>query len=339
MTFTRHALGAISAVPAGSAVLHIGPHKTGTSALQEAMRRARGDLLAQGVRLAGLFPGDADGVRYAISGRPRGDADEARRAWERIKAELTDTSVPRRVYSRETFANAGSRRAGRLLEELGHGSQPVHVVLSARPLAQLIPSQYSQFVQRGLTHLSFEEWVRALLDGDAQEPTASLFWKRHDYAAQIRRWGGVVATEKVTLIVVDSREPLLLPEAFERLLDLRPGTLADNMEHDLGNRSLTLAELDLIRQWHEITAPTGVSHGKLTGLAWRLAHHLRRFNPEPVDPRPTLPAWSLPAVAERAATSIASIAASGAQVAGDLSVLAAVPGVRQRSSPRAAGRR
>lgn len=330
MTSAVPALEAIAAVPAGTAVLHIGPHKTGTSALQEAMRRARTDLLAQGVRLAGLFPGDADGVRYAITGRPRGDAEEARQAWEQIKAELRDTRAPRRVYSRETFANAGDKRARLLLEELGHGSQRLHVVLSARPLAQLIPSQYSQFVQRGMTQLSFEDWVRALLDGDPDERTVALFWKRHSYDVQVRRWGGVVGTDNVTLIVVDPREPLFLPQAFERLLDVRPGTLADNMEHHLGNRSLTLAELDLIRQWHEITAPTGVSQGDLTRLAWRLAHHLRRFNPHPVDPRPTLPAWSLPAIAERAAASTAAIGASGARVAGDLSALAAVPGTSPR---------
>lgn len=325
MTSAPHPLEAIAPVPPGSSVLHIGPHKTGTSALQEAMRRARADLLEQGVRLAGLFPGDADGIRYAITGRPRGSAEKAVRAWERIRAEMTDPAVPRRICSRETFANAGRKRARTILEQLGFGSQPFHVVMSARPLAQLVPSQYSQFVQRGLCHLPFEDWVKALLADDGSEQTVRLFWKRHSYDAQVRRWGGLVGAENLTVIVVDPRSPLFLPQAFERLLDLRPGTLADNMEHDLGNRSLTLAELDLIRQWHAITAPTGVDQGELTKLAWQLAYHLRRFNPKPVDPRPTLPDWAIPEIGRRATESTAAIAASGAQAIGDLDALTVVP--------------
>jgi hypothetical protein len=328
VTSAPHSLEAVSPVPSGSSVLHIGPHKTGTSALQEAMRLARADLLAQDVRLVGLFPGDADGIRHAITGRTRGNKDAAARAWERIKTEMNDDTVPRRVYSRETFANASPKRARRILEQFGFANRPFHVVMSARSLAQLVPSQYSQFVQRGMCQSSFEDWVKALLADDGSEQTVRLFWRRHSHDAQLRLWGSLVGFENVTVIVVDPREPLFLPHVFERLLDLRPGTLADHMGHDRGNRSLTLAELDLIRRWHEITAPTGADRGDLTRLMWQLAHHLRRYNPTPVDPRPTLPDWAIPEITDRANASMAAIASSGAHVVGDLDALAAVPTAR-----------
>ena len=87
-------------------MLHIGPHKTGTTALQHAMRLAREDLLAQGVRLAGRGAGDGDGARYGLGLRTNREEAEGKEAWERIKADLADSSTPRRIFSREAFANA-----------------------------------------------------------------------------------------------------------------------------------------------------------------------------------------------------------------------------------------
>jgi hypothetical protein len=318
-------LDALSPVPEGTSVLHIGPHKTGTTALQQALRQARGDLLAQGVRLAGPGDGDGDGVRYAIGMRSNRGEDAGRRAWEQIKADMADTTVPRRIFSRETFANASTKRARTLIEELGHQAHPLQVVITVRPLAELIPSQYSQFVQRGTSLLPFEDWLALVLSSDRDERSVRMFWKRHSHDEQVRRWGGLVGEENVTVVVVDRTDPMFLIRAFECLLAVRPGTLTDQMGHERGNRSLTLAELELVRQWHEITAPTGADHGELVRLAWRLCDHLRRFNPEPNDPRLTLPAWAVEQANERAAASAAVIAASGARVVGDLAALSAVP--------------
>ncbi|WGL52879.1 hypothetical protein P5P86_03420 [Nocardioides sp. BP30] len=326
MTSAPDLLDAISPVPVGTSVLHIGPHKTGTSALQLAMRRAREDMLDQGVLLAGpgAGDGDGDGVRFALGMRTTLGDDVGRQVWERIRADLTDTSVPRRVFSRETFANATTKRARVLVEALGHGAVPLHVVVSARPLAELIPSQYSQFVQRGTCLMPFEPWVREVFADRSQERTARMFWKRHSHDEQVRRWGDLVGHENVTVVVVDRKEPLFLAHAFERLLALRTDTIAALMEHDRSNRSLTMAEIDLVRQWHEITAETGADHGKVVRLAWRLCYHLRSFNPEPTDPRLTLPPWAVELANERSAAGAAAIVASGAHVVGDLSSLSAV---------------
>ena len=327
MTSAPDPLDAIAPVPEGTSVLHIGPHKTGTSSLQLAMRQARAEMLDQGVRLAGpgTGDGDGDGVRYALGMRTTLGEDVGKQVWERIKADLADVSVPRRVFSRETFANATDKRARALVEELGGGVPPLHVVISARPLAELIPSQYSQFVQRGTTRTPFEDWTRAVLTGEADERSVKMFWKRHSHHDQVRRWAGLVGRDNVTVIVADRREPLFLARAFERLLGLRPDTIAARMGHDRGNRSLTLAEIEFVRQWHEIVAETDAEHGKVVRLAWRLCDHLRRFNPEPSDPRLTLPAWAVERANERAAASAADIASSGVHVVGDLGALSAVP--------------
>lgn len=305
-------------------MLHIGPHKTGTTALQEALRQARPDLLEQGVRHAGPLVNDADGVRFAIAGRARLDEDEARQAWEQIKQDMTDATVKRRVYSRETFANASAKRARAVLEELGYLRYPFHIVISVRPLAELIPSQYSQFVQRAMTTMPFEQWYEGLLRGDTEDPTLQLFWKRHRYERQLRRWGSLVGFENTTVIVVDRTEPLLLSAAFERLLDLQPGTLSRHMGHARGNRALTMGELELVRKWHEVTSQTGISKGEQSRLAWWLTHHLRTYNPDPVDPKLVLPGAAVDRANEIAAATAEAIAASGARVIGDIAALSAV---------------
>ncbi|WP_081615407.1 hypothetical protein [Nocardioides sp. Iso805N] len=317
----------VPAIAAGSTLLHIGPHKTGTSALQLAQRRARADLLAQGVLLAGpgTGDGDGDGVRYALGMRPTLGEEFGRQVWERIKADLADTSVPRRVFSRETFASASDKRARAVVEELDHAARPLHVVISARQLAELIPSQYSQFVQRGTTRAPFDQWVEAVLSGDSEDRSVRMFWRRHSHHEQVRRWGELVGHDNVTVIVADRTDPLFLARSFERLLAVRPGTLADLIEHDRTNRSLTLAEIELVREWHEIIAETGAEHGKVVRLTWRLCYHLRRSNPEPSDPRLTLSGSAVERANERAASSADAIAASGAHVIGDLAALSAVP--------------
>lgn len=324
MTSVPDQLAAVAPVPSGMSVLHIGPHKTGTSALQLAMRNARAELLEQGVLLAGpgTGQGDGDGARYALGMRTNLGDNVGRQVWERIRADLTNTAVPRRIFSRETFANASGKVARTLVDELG--VVPLHVVISARPLAELIPSQYSQFVQRGTTRMPFDEWFSAVLSGEGGDRSVKMFWKRHSHDDQVRRWASLVGAANVTVIVVDRTNPLFLGYAFERLLGVSSGIIASRMGQERGNRSLTLAELELVRNWHEITAATDAEHGKVVRLAWQLCDHLRRFNPHPTDPRLALPAWAVAEANERAAMSAAGIAASGARVVGDLGTLASV---------------
>src|SRR5262245_50160829 len=61
--------GAVAPFPAGSRILHIGPPKTGTTALQASCWAARASLLAQGVRYAGGRQHAALPAR-AVTGRP-----------------------------------------------------------------------------------------------------------------------------------------------------------------------------------------------------------------------------------------------------------------------------
>ncbi|HVX55532.1 hypothetical protein [Nocardioides sp.] len=316
-------LGELAPVPAGSVLLHIGPHKTGTTALQNALRAARDDLLAQGVRYAGTRSSrDAEAARHAIGRRTVRDeatAEAAAAAWREVRDRLNDASVPRRAFSSESLANADDQGAARVVGDLG----PAEVVITVRALADVLPSQYSQFVQRGLATAEYPRWVEAVLARDESVPTVRAFWRRHSHDAHVRRWGAVVGMEHVTVLVVDDRDRDFLPAAFERLLALRPGTLAERIGRVRANRSLTAAETELVRRWHLECAAAGLDREQVRRWTWRACDRLRAVDPRPTAPRLALPAWAVEQANARAAEAATSIAASGARVVGDLGRLSA----------------
>lgn len=313
-------LGELAPIPAGSALLHIGPHKTGTTALQYALRAAREELLAQGVRYAGTRGSrDAEAARHAIGRRTVHGDDAAAAAWAKVRDRLNDASVPRRAFSSESFANATDKGAARVIGDLG----PVEVVVTVRALADVMPSQYGQFIQRGLTTMEYPRWVEAVLARDEGVPTVRTFWRRHSHDAHVRRWGALVGMEHVTVLVVDDRDRDFLPAAFERLLALRPGTLAEQIGRVRTNRSLTAAETELVRRWHLECAAEGLDREQVRRLTWRACDRLRAVDPRPTAPRLALPAWAVEQANVRAAEAATTIAASGARVVGDLDRLSA----------------
>jgi hypothetical protein len=312
-------LGELAPIPSGSILLHIGPHKTGTTALQHALRAARDELLAQGVRYAGTRGHrDAVAARHAIGRRTVQDATAAA-AWAEVRGRLNDTAVPRRVFSNESFANADDEGAARVVGDLG----PLEVVITVRALADVLPSQYGQFVQRGVATEDYPRWVEAVLAGDESVPTVRTFWRRHSHDAHVRRWGALVGMDHVTVVVVDDRDRDFLPAAFERLLALRPGTLAERIGWVRTNRSLTAAETELVRQWHLECAAEGLDHHQVRRLTRRVCARLRAVDPRPTDPRLALPTWALERANAHAAEAATAIAASGARVVGDVGRLSA----------------
>ena len=74
-------------VPEGARLVHIGPYKTGSTALQSALHQARPVLADHGVRRAGDLRQETLAVLHAVDRiRPYHDAKRARRRWERLAA-------------------------------------------------------------------------------------------------------------------------------------------------------------------------------------------------------------------------------------------------------------
>ena len=236
-------------LPVGSRVLHVGPSKTGTTSVQAAMWAARESMRRQGVRYAGRMRHSEEAARAAAGlGSPLSNSGAAapKRRWDEIVAEIRRAPEARVVFSSELLAHAHRDAIRRIADDLDPGR--VQVVVTLRPLARILASQWQQNVQTGQT-ASYEAWLHELFDPRAEGERQAGWWHRHRHDRLVARWAGVVGPERTTVVVVDDRDHGQVLRAFEGLLILRAGTL--ELQHDLANRSLTLAEAEAMRAFNE----------------------------------------------------------------------------------------
>ena len=303
--------------PEGARVIHIGPPKTGTTSLQGAFDRARAAVLAQGVRYVGPKRHSRRAVLAATearTGRPF-DAQAGQREWDRILAEARSAGEPRVLFSSERLSHAEAGSIPGIVEGFDGGR--VHVIVTLRPLAKILPSQWQQGVQAGQPR-SLDAWLERAFAAPPDGSRSIWHWHRHDRL--VSRWADVVGLDRMTVIVVDDRDRTSLLRAFERLLELRPGTL--RLHDDLANRSLTLPEVEALRAFNRLAQERGLQ----PDLRWRLldpgtSRRLQGRVPAADEAPVRLPAWAAPQVATIAEEIVAGIKASGVRVLGDLDIL------------------
>jgi len=309
----------------GEVLLHIGPHKTGTTAIQAALAAARAELAA---RHGVVYPGDrrsqADAARVAsgfvsTTGAPMPPAD----AWDAVVAEVRGHRG-RSVVSSEFFDVVQPDRGRRIVDELG-GVDRVEVVVTAAPLTSVLPSSWQQAVRSSLT-TGFEDWLREIFD-DHASGASSTFWTRQRIDRQIERWADVVGLDRVRLVISDKTRPRQLFDAFEDLLDLPRETLTP--QPAAANRSFTWPEIELVRAVNQRVAARGWSaavHARFVRIG--AVHQMRKRRPRPDEPTVVLPAWAVDQAIEIAHTMVERIEASGVEVVGDPAALVAPPSVR-----------
>ena len=226
----------------GTRLLHIGPHKTGTTAIQGALHLAREGLAAEGV----VYPGRGRQPLWpilAVTGQPAllGGPQPEISYWDNLVRDVRAAGDRRVVLSSEFFAEADDATARRVIADLG-GAR-VHVVVTLRSLTRILPSQWQQYLQNGF-HFRYVEWLDGILSDPPHTPTPG-FWRRHRHDALVTRWAAENGPENLTVIVVDESDRLMLLRVFESMLGLPGGFLVP--EERAANRSLTVAEAELVR--------------------------------------------------------------------------------------------
>jgi len=302
---------------AGARLLHIGPHKTGTSAIQGAFHLARGRLAEHGVAYAG--PGRQPmRPALAVVGRPAmlGESRPEMAHWDQLVQDVRAAGDQRVLISSEFFADGDDEAARRVVAELG--GPRVHVAVTLRPLASVMPSQWQQFLQNGLC-TPYLEYLGKVLKRPDQTPR---FWQRHRHDRLVARWVAAAGAPNVTVIVVDGADRLALLRTFESLLGLPAGFLVP--EDDVVNRSLTLAEAEVVRRLNEEFRRRewpGTSYARF--LRYGAVREMKSRQPLPGEPGIATPAWALERMAEISAEMTRNIAALGVRVIGDISALSA----------------
>lgn len=328
-------------LPEGSRLFYIGPPKTGTTAVQNALAQARPTLLEHGV----FYPGDEKNHRYAAFAfmrRPDVRLDliaqgvrreEARRvpprsAWREFLADVEADTSSRVVISHESLARATPKAASKLIREAGGGR--AHVVITLRALSDVLPSRWAQSVKGGIPD-SLEHWLRRYYELIEDEPIAMGTHRYLDQAGLVERWAEAVGSENVTVIVLDKSNREQLTDTFERLLGLPAGVLTGVVEEGRAtNRAYTLAEAEIIRQVNMQLIGT-VPHPLTTDAALGQAswHMLGQRNPGRDEPRVRLPQWAAELAVQDGKAYAARIADSGVRVIGDLANLYAPPSVAE----------
>ncbi len=308
-------------LPEGTRLLHIGPAKTGTTALQSAFHTNRGALEAHGVHYAGRNsqPRAAAGA-VAVGKRIAGHL-HGLEAWPRLVEEIEASTAARVVISSETFARANDERAAAVVEALG--ADRMHVVVTMRPLADMLPSSWQQYVQTG-SKRTYPDWLDEMLNRDdtltAPQPE---FWQKTRIDALARRWGALVGPDHVTVLSLAAAPRDFVLRTFEGFTGLPEGTLVPDPRAE--NVSLSFAIAETVRRFNERFADLeGATADVQAALVEFGAIRQLRAHPEllQVDGPIEVPRWAADRAGVLMREMVAGIRSSGVRTIGDLDALA-----------------
>ncbi len=160
--------------------LHIGTHKTGTSALQTFLTRRGADLDRCGVHYvrAGLGQGIA---HHSLSWAVRGQYIGENAVWDEARAEIAAHRHMPTAMSSEAFWFTDPEKLQPELKDAG----PIRIVAYLRRQDRYLQSLYKQAVTGGRPQ-SFEDWY-------------ARTGKRGDYLSIVRRWAEVFGPENIML--------------------------------------------------------------------------------------------------------------------------------------------
>jgi hypothetical protein len=195
-------------------VLHIGVMKSATTYLQGACEANADTLQDAGllwIRSRLSFQAMND---LLIPGPPTGD-------WRELRTSVRAHSGAALV-SNELLSIRGPAAARKVVRRLG---TPVDVVITARDLARVIPSQWATGQANGRT-TPWEEFIAALMADEQDHHAVRWFWRRQDIPRIVDRWGPLA--ESVTLVTVPPRgaAPEVIAERFAVALGQVPTLFA-----------------------------------------------------------------------------------------------------------------
>jgi len=225
-------------------IIHPGFHKTGTTALQQALSEVRADLLEVNY----FYPHTAGNAHHRAAWsiiektwgwKKRGGRRTAPIEWQKLERKLKKHKESA-IISSEFFSEADPKQLALLAEKL-RGTD-VQVVFTWRPLPFMLASSYQQYLKYGVK-ISYLEWLDSIFEGDAKFTPS--FWKRNLHGDVVERWVQVFGAANVSLIAVDESDPNFLYGSFSEVTGIPNGILREPTHKEL-NRSLTFNEAALL---------------------------------------------------------------------------------------------
>ena len=254
--------------------------------------------------------------------------------WEDQVARVRGSTATRVIVSGEEFSFCEQKEIRTLLRDLE--KERVHVVVTVRPLAKVLPSQWQLDLRGSFTSGSFDEWLRWTLKPQGLRRIAMLlgiphpFWFRHRHDELVNRWAAEVGTDRVTVVIGDDRDHRVLLRAFEALLDLKDGTLLP--VDGKSNPSLSAEEIAIILRVQQILASRHLIFAERVRSRQIQRRLLAQRPRTPNDSKIVIPAWAVDEVQAVSKKIYDGLLASGVRIIGDPALLlqanAPKPGVK-----------
>ena len=311
--------GEAALLPPDAVLLHIGPYKTGSTALQSALFARQGDLPEHGVSYPGswrrLFGIGHALLRWAPRGHKLPDVER----WDRFAAQVRADDHRRVCLSTEDFGRIQkTARSRKIVEDLG--ADRLHVVAVARAYHRLLPSHWQERVKSHQV-ADYEQFLREVLSDDPDAEARRSFRSSHDISWMLSMWLPHLPPERFTIIISDDTDRSLLTRTFEQMLGLpeqflaSPGPGATTS----ANASLSFEATEMLRRLNHVFEDRGWSDQAYTryvqaGLVPALQAAGRSSLESPVPP---LPAWAHALVLEQSQARVRAIVESGINVVGD----------------------
>jgi len=300
-------------LPEGSVLLHIGPAKTGSTAIQHTMFQARERLAAHGVHYVGSRPHEKEAGAVALGVRgPIGRRPARPEAWQRLVDEIAGSTLSRLCLSNEDFGRADDDAVLRILDATG--ADRTHLVYVARRLDKVLPSSWQQQVKARVT-ASYPDFLREVLDPAATSWTARLVRDPQDVGLVLARWGKHLAPEQMTVVVADEDDRAALPRTFEALLGLPAGLL--EAPGGPANRSMGYAETEAVRRLNRLALDEAWTPREYRQIVQRGVVRTLKER-DTAGPRVSgIPPEAFDRVADLADAQVEAIGSAGVHVVGD----------------------
>lgn len=227
-------------------VLHVGFHKTGTTAIQTSMYEAQAELAKKNITYLYARARAHHVAAWSLSQRmwgwkDRGGTKTPPKHWQKFAKQVNSLSGTV-VASSEFFSEIGPAEIQKIRNDIKVAD--IQIVFTLRPLVKMLASSYQQYLKYGVK-ATYEEWLHAQLDEPGKTKMTPSFWQRNFHGESIANWAKVFGAQNITVMVVDETEPDLLYAEFNELLGLPAGFLTP--AETGGNRSLTVEEVEFLQ--------------------------------------------------------------------------------------------
>ena len=227
-------------------IIHPGFHKTGTTALQQALSEVRDELSANGFNYPKIAGNAHHRAAWSViektwGWKKRGGRLMAPIEWQKLDRKLR-SSKDTAVISSEFFSQASKEQLDNLAGKV-KGTE-VQVVFTWRPLPFMLASSYQQYLKYGLK-LSYLEWLDSIFESSGKAKFTPSFWLRNLHGDVVSRWAEVFGAENISLIAVNEKDPNFLYGAFSDLSGIPTGIIREPIHQEM-NRSLTFNEASLL---------------------------------------------------------------------------------------------